>query len=71
MTRNLPQMNQPFPKELANGYNGAGIHFNITEEQMKEKYRDVSGSDNISKRPTEEIIPLTEERLNVSKKKNL
>jgi hypothetical protein len=25
------------PKELANGYNGAGIHFNITEERMKEK----------------------------------
>ena len=38
---------------------------------MKEKYSDASRADILSKKTTEEIIPLTEERLNVSKKESI
>ena len=59
------------PRELADGYKESALHFNLTEEQMKEKYSDASRADILSKKTTEEIIPLTEERLNVSKKESI
>ena len=59
------------PRMLSDGYKGSTLHFSITEEQMKEKYSDASRSDILSKKTTEEIIPLTEERLNVSKKESV
>jgi stress response protein YsnF len=59
------------PRKLADGYKESALHFNLTEEQMKEKYSDASRADILSKKTTEEIIPLTEERLNVSKKESI
>jgi uncharacterized protein (TIGR02271 family) len=67
------------PKSIPHGYNGRILLFDITEEQAKEKFiADTSSSategeerSKVQTRDPESPIPVTEERLEVSKKESV
>jgi stress response protein YsnF len=67
------------PKSIPHGYNGRVLLFNITEEEAKEKFiADTSSSatereerSKVQTRDPESPIPVTEERLEVSKKESV
>lgn len=64
------------PKDQVESYDGDTLHFRISEEEVKSKYMgeyppssDASRAQNITDKPTTEetTVPITEERLGVSK----
>jgi len=68
------------PQELVESYDGDILRFRLSEDELDNKYREGSNSESVnvehvepaqrvaqSGEETEEIIPLTEERLNISK----
>lgn len=64
------------PKDQVESYDGDTLHFRVSEEEVKSKYMgeyppssDASRAQNITDKPTTEetTVPITEERLGVSK----
>ena len=55
------------PQELAESYDGDIVRFRIAEDDLLNKYREGSGATASGETETEQTIPLTEERLEVSK----